>query len=447
MRDIKVSIIVPVYNVADYLRRCLDSCVNQTLQEIEVIVVNDCSPDPRDSEIMREYEKKFPNKIRPIWHKENLRLGGARNTGIRAACGEFIYCVDSDDYIDLKLCEKMYNAIIAEKADMAVCDCDRVVNEVIIKNWESNGKFDTSDLCDRMKNIKNNNAPFIIIKKSVIERNNLYFPEHNGFEDSICILWYLASKKIVRINEALYYYIVRNNSITQEKNMENCYLGLQTVKYILQLDYFNTLDASVKKPVFLYLFKYVISFCFRVSAKYPSEFVNFCSSVLDILKTYKIHHSDDIYTQSMDYTFIRDMLHFIELNIGLPDFDLEFIAYYIGRKKFLRLKILRSFISLHEKKRLTIWSCGNFGRINAENMRIIGLDFNITDANTQLHGLRIANVIVKPWDELKGSTDIVLVSAKGIFKEVNAKLSKECPNIEVVDFEKMLEVGCEPESL
>ena len=85
MQNIKVSIIVPVYDVADYLWRCLDSCVNQTLQEIEVIVVNDSSPDIRDTEIMKEYEKKYPDKVKCIWHKENKRLGGARNTGIRAA--------------------------------------------------------------------------------------------------------------------------------------------------------------------------------------------------------------------------------------------------------------------------------------------------------------------------------------------------------------------------
>jgi len=169
MQNIKVSIIVPVYNVADYLNRCLDSCVHQTLQEIEVVVVNDCSPDPRDGEIMKEYEKKFPNKVRCIWHKENLRLGGARNTGIRAAYGEFVYCVDSDDYIDLTLCEKMYNAIVLENADMAVCDFYRIENKIVIKNWSSNGKFDTSDLCERIKNIKMHSASMIMIKKSVIE--------------------------------------------------------------------------------------------------------------------------------------------------------------------------------------------------------------------------------------------------------------------------------------
>jgi glycosyltransferase involved in cell wall biosynthesis len=436
MQNIKVSIIVPVYNVADYLRSCLDSCVNQTLQEIEVIVVNDCSPDPRDSEIMREYEKNFPNKVKCIWHKENKRLGGTRNTGIHAACGEFIYCVDSDDYIDLKLCEKMYNAIIEEKADMAVCNFNRIIKDVVIKNWSyagttNNGEFKSSDLCDRMKDLKMHNACIIMIKKSVIEDNNLYFSNHNGFEDSICVLWYLASKKIVRINEALYYYIAQENSITQEKKIENYNLSIQTVKYILSSDYFSSLDIPVKKSVFIYLFNFIIGHCYIVCTKYPAEFVNFCNNVLDILKIYKVSYDDIIYTQSEENIRVKNILCFIESNVGLPNFNLEFIAYYT--------KKLRNWISSYKDKRFTIWGCGYWGKQSAENMNIMGIEFEITDTNAKLHGKSIANVVVKPWDELKEHTDVVLVSAMGIFDEINAKLSKECPGIEVVDFIKMLE--------
>jgi glycosyltransferase involved in cell wall biosynthesis len=105
MSEINVSIIVPVYNVAKYLRRCLDSCVAQTMREIEIIIVNDLSPDPTDSEIMREYEEKHQDKIKCIWHTENKTQGGARNTGIRMAKGEYLNFVDSDDYIEPKMCE------------------------------------------------------------------------------------------------------------------------------------------------------------------------------------------------------------------------------------------------------------------------------------------------------------------------------------------------------
>ena len=503
MQNIKVSIIVPVYNTADYLNRCLNSCVNQTLQEIEVIVVNDCSPDPRDGEIMREYEKKFPNKVRCFWHEKNKRQGGARNTGIRAACGEFLYFADSDDYLDLKLCEKMYNAIIAENADMAVCDCNCIEDKIITENWSwsevgNNGKFDSPDLCNRIKDLKMHNIWLIVIRKSVIQNNNLYFPEHTIADDLASILWFVASSKIVRLNEALYYYVKRPNSISNSHNMQSYALIIKSIEYILSSDYFSGLDFLVKKQMSLYLYKLVMSYiynicmkypaefinfcdsvlalfklykvnydeniyvqpeevfylyrffislCYDVCIKYPAECVNFCNSILALFKMYKVNYDDNIYAQAEDGIWIRDVLCFIELNIGLPDFYFCFIAfcntYYTKqqtqRNKVMQLKKLRSCISPYIGKRLTIWGCGHFGKQNAENMSLMGIEFEITDINTKIHGKSIANVVVKPWDELKDCTDIVLVSAKGIFDEVNTRLSKECPSIKVVDLIEMLE--------
>ena len=445
MQNIKVSIIVPVYNTADYLNRCLDSCVNQTLQEIEVVVVNDCSPDPRDGEIMREYEKKFPNKVRCFWHEKNKRQGGARNTGIRAACGEFLYFADSDDYLDLKLCEKMYNAIIAKNADMAVCDCNFIDDKVVIENWSyadrTNGKFDSPDLCSRIRDLKMHNIWLIVIRKSVIQNNNLYFPEHTVADDLASILWFVASPKIVRLNEALYYYVQRQNSITTGRNMQSYLLIIKSIEYILNSDYFSSLDIPVKKLVSLYLYRLVIHYIYIVCIKYPVEFLNFCNSILALFNIYKVNYDDDIYAQLEDSIWVRDVFCFIELNVGLPDFYFKFTVFWntyyakqqIPQDKVTQLKKLRSCISPYMGKRLTIWGCGYFGKQNAENMSVMGIKFEITDTNAKNHGESIANVVVKPWDELKEHTDVVLVSAKGIFDEVNARLSKECPDIKVVD--------------
>jgi len=443
MQNIKVSIIIPVYNTADYLHRCLDSCVNQTLQEIEVVVVNDCSPDLRDGEIMREYERRFPDKVRCFWHKENKRQGGAKSTGIRSACGEFIYCLDSDDYIDLTLCEKMYNAAIAENADMAVCDTNRIENNIVTKNWMSNGKFNTSDLCERIKNIKNHSLWVIMIKKSVIENNNLYLLEQTEFDDYMSLLWYLASKKIVRVNEALHYYYVRKNSVVQEKKLQTFVSTIELFKFILSSDYFNNLDIAVKKSLFLYLVKWIPDWCQIICVNYSTEFVNFCNSILDIFKIYKVNYDDNIYAQQENGIRVRDILCFIELNIGLPDFYFEFLAFWntycVKQNKVMQLKKLHSCISSYIGKRLTIWGCGYFGKRNAENMNLMGIEFEITDVNTKIHGESIANAVVKPWDEIKERTDVVLVSVLGFFEDIRDKLAKECPNIETVNLTRLLE--------
>ena len=115
-----ISIIIPVYNVEKYLRKCLDSCINQTFKDIEIIVVNDCSPD-NSAEIMKEYEQKYPDIVRCIYLDKNIKLGGARNKGVEIARGEYIIFVDSDDYMKPQMCEILYNTLNGEQADIVIC--------------------------------------------------------------------------------------------------------------------------------------------------------------------------------------------------------------------------------------------------------------------------------------------------------------------------------------
>ena len=103
--DVKVSVIVPVYNVEKYLDRCLDSIINQTLNEIEIILVDDGSTDS-SGEKCDEYKKK-DLRIKVI-HKKNKGLGYARNSGLEVATGKYIAFVDSDDYIDRRMFESLY---------------------------------------------------------------------------------------------------------------------------------------------------------------------------------------------------------------------------------------------------------------------------------------------------------------------------------------------------
>lgn len=117
MKNPKISLVIPVYNVAAQLRKCLTSAVNQTLRDIEIILVNDCSPDERDEEICHEFASNDP-RIQYIRHSENRRQGGARNTGMEAAIGEYIWFVDSDDFIDINACEFLYSQVRELGADV-----------------------------------------------------------------------------------------------------------------------------------------------------------------------------------------------------------------------------------------------------------------------------------------------------------------------------------------
>lgn len=120
----KVSVIVPVYNVEKYLRKCLGSLVSQTLQDIEIIVVNDGSGD-HSQEIIEEFSEKYPEKIRSFT-KENGGLSDARNYGLDRATGEFIGFVDSDDYVTATMFGEMYDLAKKYNAEMVVCNLQKV---------------------------------------------------------------------------------------------------------------------------------------------------------------------------------------------------------------------------------------------------------------------------------------------------------------------------------
>ena len=171
----KVSIIMPTYKVEKYFRQCIESVINQTLEDIEIIPVDDGSPD-NCGKIMDEYASK-DERIKPI-HQENGGYGKAVNAGINAATGEYIGIVETDDWCELEMFEKLYNQ--AKNIDADVCKCD-------FKYYYGNGRFKE---CNKVKTIAPENSVFTlkenpnimkfhvsiwssIYKKSFLDRNNI----------------------------------------------------------------------------------------------------------------------------------------------------------------------------------------------------------------------------------------------------------------------------------
>ncbi|MBQ8167376.1 MAG: glycosyltransferase family 2 protein, partial [Lachnospiraceae bacterium] len=132
----KISIIIPVYNVEKYLRTCLDSVVNQTWRDVEGIVVDDASPD-NSRKIIKEYERRYPDRIKGVYLDENLCQGGARNKGLEIATGDYITYLDSDDYLDVTMCEKMAYKAMETGVDIVYCDAYRNYIGTDKKVWVS----------------------------------------------------------------------------------------------------------------------------------------------------------------------------------------------------------------------------------------------------------------------------------------------------------------------
>lgn len=208
----KVSIIVPVYNVEEYLVKCLDSLVNQTLHDIEIIAVNDGSTD-NSKGILKGYIKKYPNKIK-YFEKENGGLSDARNFGIPYATGEYIAFLDSDDYIELDMYEKMY--IKAKEEDSDIVECD------FIWEYPNRKKIDTGVIYHSKKEMiayARVVAWNKLIKRTLLVKHRIEFPKGLRYED-VEFFYKMVPyyNKVSFVKEPLVHYIQRASSISNVQN-------------------------------------------------------------------------------------------------------------------------------------------------------------------------------------------------------------------------------------
>ena len=228
----KVSVIVPVYNVEKYIKKCLDSLVNQTLNGVEIIVVNDGSPD-NSQKIIDEYTKKYKNVKSYI--KENGGLSDARNYGIKKATGEYISFVDSDDYIRNDMLEIMYNYAIKEDLNVVVCDSINVYDngsEILIK---SNNNYSDNDVRNYI--ISPPMACTRLFKKTIFDKiqfkKNIYYEDLEMTPKVVNI-----TDKIGFVSEGLYYYVQRDGSIMKQnafnKKLLNIFDVLKSNKDLLE---------------------------------------------------------------------------------------------------------------------------------------------------------------------------------------------------------------------
>ena len=192
---IKISVIVPVYNVENYLIKCLESLVYQTLKDIELICVNDGSTDGSLA-ILEDYQKKF-SQVK-VYTKSNGGLSDARNYGLKHAVGEYIAFVDSDDYVNLNMFEILYEAIKQAEADLCIAQIKEVY-----PNYEK-------ELVDHNETYPLLGHPTVwnkLYKHEWIKKYQIEFPVGLWYEDNVFTYKYLLNHpKIVYVNDFLYYY-------------------------------------------------------------------------------------------------------------------------------------------------------------------------------------------------------------------------------------------------
>ncbi|MBR1825780.1 MAG: glycosyltransferase [Alphaproteobacteria bacterium] len=221
----KISVIIPVYNVEQYLRQCLDSVVNQTLREIEIICVDDGSTDS-SLDILREYAAN--DKRVTVLKQENLHAGVARNAGLAIAKGEYLSFLDSDDFFELNMLEDVYRKAEHEKADIVMFNTylyDEQQCEDKEVNWTLKTEnlpeiFNYKDVPNKIFNLSNCWVWNRLYNRSFIKQSNLHF-QNTAFSNDIyfsCMTMVLASK-ICYLNNRLCHYRTnqtKSNNITSD---------------------------------------------------------------------------------------------------------------------------------------------------------------------------------------------------------------------------------------
>lgn len=238
-----VSVIIPCYNAEEYIRKCLDSVVNQTIgiDNIEIICINDASQD-NTFNILCEYETLYSDSFIVINNDINTKPGYARNLAIQYSTSDFITFVDSDDYVETNMLEKLYNNINNNNYDFVMCRYYRVFNNKKYKMVESlgepleyiiNSKEDRKDLIT--KELFNPGSWGILYRKEFIISNNIFFAENIVYEDLVWLgLLPLYSSHFLIIPDELYYYVnYDSSSIITKKNSSHHFDRLTSMQIYL----------------------------------------------------------------------------------------------------------------------------------------------------------------------------------------------------------------------
>lgn len=284
----KVSLIVPIYNSSKYLNKCIDSLVNQTLKDIEIILINDGSTD-KSEKVIKEYKDK---RIKYI-SKKNEGIGKTRNRGIKEATGEYIAFVDSDDYLNEHFCEYMYKKASTDNCDLVICNFfeDRGnLYGIKFKDFKDTSLKENPDLLNNINLGPCNKLYFL----DMLKKNNIYFEENLKYEDAPFVVKTIkTAKKIGKINDYLTYYVIHENSETTTRD-NRIFDIFEICKIII-----NELnDKTYKKQLTSLIAMILLDYCaqqrYIKDRKKRKEFIN---------KSYKMLNELDKDWKKCDYVF------------------------------------------------------------------------------------------------------------------------------------------------
>lgn len=258
----KVSFVVAIYNVREYIEDCVRSLYGQTLEDIEIVLVDDCSPD--DSlDIALKVLEEYPHRkgqVKVVRHEQNQGLGIGRQNGARAATGDYVSFIDGDDWVDVRMGELLYANAVSEKSDIVLCDICKYSEEVKRRysfepgGIEGNGENVRDDVLNRTIDC------YVwgkIIRRELLLNDGVVWAKRNYWEDVVLVssLVYYASK-ISLVREMLYFYRSNPESILGDRSLaqlrKNCEDALENYDVYIQFMEREQLTEKYRRGVMLY---------------------------------------------------------------------------------------------------------------------------------------------------------------------------------------------------
>ncbi|MDR2235710.1 MAG: glycosyltransferase [Chryseobacterium sp.] len=324
----KVSVIVPIYNVENYLAKCLDSLVNQSLQDIEIIAVNDGSSDGSE-QIIRQYAEQFPDKIK-AFTKQNGGLSDARNFGIEKASGDYLGFVDSDDYIGRTMFEEMLRLAETHDAEIVICNIQKV---------DQSGRVTQklTQLPNMPEKIMLNDHFSVFSDVSYFACNKLFkkelfadkrFKKGVHFEDIQLIPQLLLECSTLALTQNFYYqYLERTDSITKTHTEK----GLDILKAV------KDVEAAFAESVYSHRKKELKNFQIFEGVY---SFLAYLAYVKDKAVFYKMADDLDVFMKEREIK-IQDILNYSRFGknylLSLPlKKKIFYLLFFAGQKKLIR---------------------------------------------------------------------------------------------------------------
>lgn len=248
LQTTSISIIVPVYNSGGHIDACLQSLARQSMEGIEIILVDDHGTDDSMDKVRAFVSSYAGDKSFIIAETpKNSGPGVARNVGIDLAKGEYVAFVDSDDYVEPAYCEELYNKAEATGADMVCCDIE--IGD------ENKQNADVSDKQHFLKHFVSYFTTFVY-KKAMLDAKGLRFPESESAEDT-CFLTccILCANKMSQIHKPLYHYVLHDESVSRKKNRRRAFVRLNSIKSTIRFAKRNGLYPRYRRALNLLLLK------------------------------------------------------------------------------------------------------------------------------------------------------------------------------------------------